>query len=764
MAADPPIRFCTIVLMAIAFANCEVAAHLDGIPSIFGIAFGGGLLIVTVVVGRLVRNPHPGERHPPARWIVPLVAPIAIDFVGRWLAKAELPLELQLVNGLRILGLGLAALAAWPSCRKLAGITALFLAVFAAAMGDQAAMPYLLATFAIVGGIWLLMEHRAESPNRSAERVKPVARVGLRVPVREAIVFSMLALAAGGVAWAGPERVRIRLGEWLPTSGGSGDIDLRARSGMGDGPEETAGDQPRAAGMVEADTLIEDSNDSLLDAASDTYGPPHPPPKNQERTAAADFLRVRQNHGPTPLNRTPSRPFKTSRRGAETGARPLSRNGRGLYEVEGRAPLHIRIRAFDQYDAAGAEWLPAPKPSRRTHSEDSDGWMRLPPDRDDQPLIGDRETHRIKVADAPDSIVPTPVLLERFRIQRVTNRDHFESSCEGVFVFAGRTKLPAGVVVQTESWALAPELLHASAISELRVPASRTWPEPLRNELAGLARSWAGDQLRGWAQIEAIRSKLASEYTLDRSASAPASCPAPVLWFLNESKRGPDYLFATAAALLLQSLDYPVRFCLGYYAAPDAFDPETEHTPVRVTDLHAWCEVLLADGRWLVVEATPGYEILRPAPSLLERTLSIVTAIGHWCRDHAWLCSGFTVAILGVLRFRHAIRDQFLLLAWKLSPGRTWQETVLRTLRVLQGRSRRAGLVSMPVRTLRQWAAGLDITSDEFREVVRLGEWAAYGPVDAVLDHDRIRKLCGAVLSTETLSRFRRRLQEGKKS
>src|SRR5438094_858219 len=71
-----------------------------------------------------------------------------------------LPLELRLVNGLRLFGLLLCGLAAWPRSRRLAGVVALFLALFTSAMGDQAAIPYLLAALAVAGGVWLVLNHR----------------------------------------------------------------------------------------------------------------------------------------------------------------------------------------------------------------------------------------------------------------------------------------------------------------------------------------------------------------------------------------------------------------------------------------------------------------------------------------------------------------------------------------------------------------------------------------------------------------------------
>lgn len=758
MAADAgrPSRICTFVLMAVAFANCEVASHLDGIPSRFGIIFGCALLAASVAISYRLPALKLGERHPPSIWAAFLAVPLALEFIARSLADAGLPLELQLVNGLRVLGFGLAALAAWPACRKLAGITALFLAVFSAAMGDQAAMPYLLGLFAAVGGIWLLLEHRSESLGAPIEaRRQIVGHVRLRAPFREAVAFVALAAVVGGIAIAGPERVRVRLGEWLPTSGGTGDIDLRARSGLGDGPEEAAGDRPLAAGMVETDTLIEDSNDALLDAANDSYGKPHKPQKNQERTAAADFMRVRENHGPTPTSRRPSRPFETSRRGPEQGARPLSRAGRGLYEVQGRTPLHIAIQVFDRFDASTSQWVRAAKPTAAGHVADGDDWMRTLPRA--APIAGDREAHHIKIADATGNVLPLPALADRFRIRRVSQADHFESPAEGVFAFAGRSRLPEGVVVQTESLSVAAESLPREAFSPLRVPIATTLAEPLRSEIHCLAQAWAGREPRGWPQIEAIRSRLALEYTLDPAAAAPEDHAAPALWFLRESRRGPDYLFASSATLLLQSLEYPARFVLGYYASPDAFDAETDHTPVRSSDLHAWCEVQLADGRWLVVEATPGYETLRPAPTWLERLAAAGTRLRDWCLEHFAACLLAGVSMLALVRFRVAIRDRLAFMLWSLAPGRTWDETVFRTLRLLERRARIAGCGRTATQTVREWQRRLDPSDGDLRALFDLVDRAAYDPADRDGSASEVRALCRRVLRDASTERLRRR-------
>jgi hypothetical protein len=67
--------------------------------------------------------------------LVPLLlltaAPFFIEPLRRRWTGDGYPLELQMVFGLRNLGLGLAACAVWPLCLRLACVVSLFLILFA---------------------------------------------------------------------------------------------------------------------------------------------------------------------------------------------------------------------------------------------------------------------------------------------------------------------------------------------------------------------------------------------------------------------------------------------------------------------------------------------------------------------------------------------------------------------------------------------------------------------------------------------------------
>lgn len=733
MAPDRAARVATFVLMAVAYAACEVAAYPDGVPRRFGVA--AGLVVLALAVGLAVLLPGSPTKKPPLRWQAALVGvfllPLAAEPLVRDWTGNGFPLELQLVNGLRLFGLLLCGLSAWPRFRRLAGVVALFLALFTSAMGDQPAISYLLAALAVAGGVWLVLNHRADASSGGAVLGAEVERAALRLPYREAVVFGLLAAVAAGVAVAGPKRVMLTLGEWVPTSGGTGDTDPFARYGVGDGPEETAGENAKAAGMVDTDKMIEDNKDALIDAVSDMYGPPHKPPENRERMVAAGVADVIQNHGKLPDNRRPSRDFDTGRQGPKRdGLRPESTAARGLFEVEGRTPLHVRAVAYDTFDGAAGRWREANKQAARHLDPDGGDWMRLGHLRDGAGWYAADDRHKLKAAGMRDNLVPTPALLTRVRISKVDRPEYYDWDYDGVLALAGRKKTPPGVVVTADSRTVDPAGLPGEAFG----PGGGVLgdvPAELRPRLSRLAAEWAGDRPRGWPQVAAVVDRLRTDYALDRDAAAPKDHPSPVGWFLDESHRGPGYLFATSAALLLRTLGYPARVCLGYYAAPAAYDPETGHTPVRRTDLHFWAEVRLADGHWLVVEPTPGYEVLPPLRSWSERLRDAVMGAAGWAGRH-WPPLA-VVAVVGVVAAvrRRRLADLGRTAAWKLFPGRTWQQAVLGSVRLLEHRGRLAGVPRGADQTLAAWGRSLAAgrpDGGELRSLIGLAEWAAYAP------------------------------------
>jgi len=309
------VRRVTFALLALSAAAVEVAAF-DTRPVAVSVGIAAAWVAVALVLGWLVRSPVDPRRRPPSWVLVLLLALAAAPFA---LENAR---ELQMVFGLRNIGLGLAACGGWLLCQRLACVVSLFLTLFAAAMTNHPAVMVVLGLYTATGSVWLMLVYWAGL--RSVLVAPERAAVVEIQPGRERLPWGGILLLLAGVSAAlavaviGPKRVAFTLGEWMPTSGGSGDTDPLARSGVGDGPEETAGDNARAAGMVETDRMIEDNRNALIDSVSEMYGPPHKRRDDQERLVAAGLAKVIENHGKLPDNRRPSRDFDTARKGPKS--------------------------------------------------------------------------------------------------------------------------------------------------------------------------------------------------------------------------------------------------------------------------------------------------------------------------------------------------------------------------------------------------------------------------------------------------------------
>lgn len=103
-----------------------------------------------------------------------------------------------------------------------------------------------------------------------------------------------------------------------------------------------------------------------------------------------------------------------------------------------------------------------------------------------------------------------------------------------------------------------------------------------------------------------------------------------VTHFLYENKKGFCTHYATTAALMLRSLDIPVRYVEGYMAGSlnlKLGKYENGYLSVELTDenAHAWIEVYIDDYGWVPVEMTPGYSEGFELEDLIEKEEEITT-------------------------------------------------------------------------------------------------------------------------------------------
>jgi protein-glutamine gamma-glutamyltransferase len=755
----PSVRYMAFALMAIATLAVELACLTPGESPWAGAGMAAALSATTVLLTRLAPAPAAGAFHLPLRFTIVLTGlvlfPFLLEPMREHFGAEGRPLEVRMLAGFRNLGLGLAALAAWPVCLRLACLVSLFLMLFAVILADHWRVLPLLGVYGVAGVAWLSLAYWERL------RVPETAGAGgaVRLPWGMVTAASLLVAAVLALASVGPERAAAALAELLPTSGGTGENDPRSRGGVNDGDEETIGQNPRSTGFAETDQFLDSPLPSLYDMFSDMYGKPYKRQEIEQAIALGADVRVRDLPKPPPDNLRPSRDFATARHAPQQPRDPSARSARALFEVDGPTPLHVRVVAYDFYD--GVSWYEAKTYAAVGFSarEPGDTWMTVM--ESPRPFYHGKVEHRFRIARLDGSLVPIPPYLERLRLGRVDREDFFAWSQERILRLAHR-KIPGGVTVETVAHTVHPRLLRELMLRPEDLFSTRGPLQTLgREDVAALARRWVEGIPFGWRQVETVVERLREEYMLDPAARGPAGCADTTRYFLLESKRGPDYEFASAAALVLRHLGYPTRLVSGYYAAPDHYDAQSGHTPVTADDAHFWTEVMLPGRIWVVIEPTPGYEIMGPALPFSERLAAFFARIGNWCAEHTVGLSFSVVMFIGLAVWRRYWLDMLGLLRWRIRPGRSWREWVLRSAHLVERRCRWAGGPRPPGLTPTRWlgASVADSTPerDTLLRLTQLAEWAAYSPRgEPPAPRGEVWATCHAALRTWTLPRFRR--------
>ena len=104
-----------------------------------------------------------------------------------------------------------------------------------------------------------------------------------------------------------------------------------------------------------------------------------------------------------------------------------------------------------------------------------------------------------------------------------------------------------------------------------------------------------------WQEAEGVAAYLAGRCEYDPEAPAVPDGADPVLYFLNESRRGYCMHYASSAALILRTMGIPARYVSGFTV--DSKPGRQLVVPDRAA--HAWVEVWVDGFGWYPVEVTP---------------------------------------------------------------------------------------------------------------------------------------------------------------
>lgn len=752
-------RWLTIALAGLACSAVEVAVRgLHGPVDMR--AFAAGVTVITgivITVGEVLRRTLPGVGGTPRSrlaWVGSFVAvAVSVEMAVRGILGDPLLLDGFLLIVLRDVVIALMVVAHHPAARPACVGFATFLVVFASASAHAIWAQGFVVAFAAIGVCWLVGTHW----ERLEQRLEASSRRSL--PRRWLLALPLGVLGALLIVPVSTRQIRQADG-FMPTSGGQRDASSAATSGVGDGDALVAGlDNIRSFAPLENAPFMTSHEPSLYDMFDDTYNEPVKKTKAERAISLANQDRIRPEDHSMATSRRPGREFSTVRRPGEPSRRRIADLGsHAILQVKGRVPVHLKLESFDRYD--GVAWQPEEITS--WHGDLSlktvgdRAWAVVAP-AVDTGIDGAPEVHALRIIRLDTNRIPAPERLMAVHIDHLDSTDLFQWAQPGILRM-DREKLPELLTVHVQSRPVDPWRLTDT------FPRFQGGPEACRQAgddsqsraVMALAESWVVDVPRGWRQIERVVARIREEYTLDPTARASPESTHSAAEFLLDTRRGPDYLFASATVCALRSLGYTARLVSGFYADPKHYDARSDHTAVMADDVHVWAEAYAGWGRWVALEPTPGYTLLAPRHSLMARLARGCGLIGAAIMGHPLAALAVVVFVVAAFWHRRFLADIVDEALWRLrSTGRGEagsSAAVVAAVRLLDRRCSRAGLPRPRHLTPARWlgivherisaAAPAAAEPTVAQAFVRAADIALYAP--AASDHCSLSSLQAA--------------------
>ncbi len=636
--------------------------------------------------------------------LVAVILPFVIDQVGAWTSETNQPLELQLARVLRNLMFVAALCGRSSRLTAAAALASLFLALFAALVEPSAPVVTAVAIYFAAGSWWLIEAHWI------AQTASITANTGVGIPKVAACICGLMVVAAVGGAMLACRRLPAEAlwTGFVASSGGHGEASPAARSGVGDGDQLVAGvDDARSFGPLESEQFIDADAPSLYDMFNDAYGEPLPSGPQERTVGLAPVANLKSAQGMSQADEA-GRDFTTVRKARrETDRVSRDLKSAAVMQVRGRVPLHLRHQTYQEFDGRAWHTLPGSSEARRlsVRREGSRYWIdldgRLP-----TRLAPVSERHELRAIKLADNVIPQPVHTNAVQIDRVARIDMYRATESGQLGL-DRESIPPSTVIHLESSTVSATRLAEYSCQHWHAydggPQPRLATPALSARCTELASHWAAGHPPGWPQVDAVCRKLSAHCTLDRSVEIPPDVADVTDAFLFQSRKGPEYLFATSAARLLGELGYQVRLASGFYARRREDAPRGAHVSVLPEDVHVWCEVTFDGMHWHIAEASPGYDVLLSSTPWYVAIGAYVVATAGWLWERRMGLSTIALAMTGAWIIRRGLIDSLATLTCLVAPYCTRGRPLEWTLWLVQLRSRLAGVPRPSGRTLSQW-------------------------------------------------------------
>lgn len=683
----------------------------------------------------------------------------AVEILIRISTRSVPTLEVLLLIYFRNAVIVLAAFSADRDCRRVCCSISTFLAIFSSTLSHQVWLHALVALYAIGGTGWLMVSYweslRFQLGATSQQRLPRKWLLGVPAALSLLIILPVA-----------ESRTRVIRG-FMPSSGGMEWYSESARQGVGDGDALVAGtDNIQSFAPIEDAPFMTSHEPSLYDLFDDSYNEPYRPQKQDRAIALPPSFASGLKERHLAESKQAGKQFSTLRKFGEVNASKVgNRDSEALLYVKGRVPLHLKLESYDLYD--GVDWYPEPLPTNPAPLSlqilSDRPWLRLPI-QTSLDIYGPAETHALKIICLETNRIPSPAQLMGVHIDQVDRLDMYAWS-QPDLIKLDRDKLPSLTVLHTQSRTVdlqksAQEafLFHRGGTDPVN-QFSQCLNDESYDRIRRLAESLTAGVPPGWQQVQAIVDHVRGTCIHDPQARPPTGCENTAAHFLFDSKRGPDYLIASATTMLLRSLGYSVRLVSGFYADPARYDARHDQTPVLADNVHFWAEVRLGHCDWIPLEPTPGYQLLKPLPTFWERLREALLAGVKVAIDHALLLTTSILIAIGLWRVRLAIFDGISTLVWRWNLSCSPRERVHQTLRLLALRCRWMNRPCPADMTLTRWIKTL-ISADggtpsmpTLTGFLQLADWASYAPDTEPPPQPFIQDQC--LRAVKTLSRKR---------
>lgn len=681
---------------------------------------------------------------PGTAWVIAGLSclPVLEQLVQRFFGTGD-PWEVVALCCLQVASLGIGLLARTRAAAGTSVLLSSFQLLFVSFAYPVPLVMALMALYTLTVLWWLMGNYWGRLQTQLASRTISQMPARARILLPLAGGLSLVLLIVGLVA---PQQALVVLNGFMPTTGGERWGDEFARGGVGNGEILTgAKDSADTVGPVDTDVYLSSQQPSLYDMISEVYGKPST--SNEKRIDVSGDELPEHGHERM-IERAASREFKTQRQGRSKKVALEERSSTALLFVRGQVPLHLRMETFAEFD--GLNWKASASETDRSVSRvaagppgespfqlqfrNSETWIGLQRDVF-RPWFSGLRRHEMQVINLDSVRVPAPAALTSWHVPLIDRIDFFGMTADDVLYMTGRERIPILTTVsliscQVNAWQLLQENLASSLASTgpgLQLPAGRHagWHS--------LAEEWTRGCRSDGERVLQIEARLREDFEFIDHVVLPENCESAVDQFLSTGG-GPDYLFATTAAMLLRELGIPSRLVTGLYADQRNYDAKSQQTIFWNDDVHTWVEFSLDGASWLPLEPTPSYR-LPPRDLTLWQWAKLGFSRGlSWSLRHWYLLLGLAIAGCLAWRYRGQLLDWLGRCSWMATRWLpvTWQ--VWWCSRWLDWRLWVCGRRRPATRSQRQWLGAL---GTGLRQETRLACEQLFRTLDAIRYDER---------------------------